>query len=102
MLANIPVVAASLIMTKGCDMTVNAGASSGRRLFRCGRPPRERCSSPAIFRRDVGGNAAVIGTSKANIVAVGICEAERVTFMRFRRAAAADHWWCGWRYHRYM
>ncbi|HXV10192.1 MAG TPA: SLC13 family permease [Burkholderiales bacterium] len=86
-LANIPVVAASIVMTKGYLVAAEAVpelALSG-----------EFSDWPAavlpvfiamMFGGTLGGNATMIGAS-ANIVSVGICarHGERVTFARFLR-----------------
>lgn len=86
-LANIPVVAASVVMTKGYLVAAEAVpelALSG-----------EFTDWPAavlpvfvamMFAGTLGGNATMIGAS-ANIVSVGICarRGERVTFVRFLR-----------------
>ncbi len=86
-LANIPVVAASIVMTKGYLVAAEAVpelALSG-----------EFSDWPAavlpvfiamMFGGTLGGNATMIGAS-ANIVSVGICarHGERVTFVRFLR-----------------
>ncbi len=86
-LANIPVVAASVVMTKGYLVAAEAVpelALSG-----------EFTDWPAnvlpvfvamMFAGTLGGNATMIGAS-ANIVSVGICarEGQRVTFARFLR-----------------
>jgi len=86
-LANIPVVAASVVMIKGYLVAAEAVpevALSG-----------EFSDWPAavlpvfvamMFGGTLGGNATMIGAS-ANIVSVGICarEGERVTFVRFLR-----------------
>jgi Na+/H+ antiporter NhaD/arsenite permease-like protein len=83
-LANIPVVAASLIMTKGYlvaaeavpEIALNAGTEWPQMVI--------PVFIAMMFGATLGGNATVIGAS-ANIVSVGICarEGERVTFMRF-------------------
>ena len=86
-LANIPVVAASLVMAKGYlvaaeavpDVALGAGFSDW-----------PAATLPVfigmMFGGTLGGNATLIGAS-ANVVAVGICarEGERVSFGRFAR-----------------
>lgn len=86
-LANIPVVAASLIMTKGYLVAAEAvpelALASGFTDWPAATIP---VFIAMMFGATLGGNATLIGAS-ANIVAVGICarEGERVTFMRFMR-----------------
>ena len=86
-LANIPVVAASLIMTKGYLVAAEAvpelALAPGFLEWPAATIP---VFIAMMFGATLGGNATVIGAS-ANIVAVGICarEGERVTFMRFLR-----------------
>lgn len=86
-LANIPVVAASLIMTKGYLVAAEAvpeiAMSAGFTEWPAATIP---IFIAMMFGATLGGNATVIGAS-ANIVSVGICarEGERVTFMRFMK-----------------
>lgn len=86
-LANIPVVAASLIMTKGYLVAAEAvpeiALSAGYSDWPAATVP---LFIAMMFGATLGGNATVIGAS-ANIVSVGICarEGERVTFMRFMK-----------------
>ena len=87
LLANIPVVAAALVMTKGYlvaaeavpEIALGAGFSDW---------PAETLPVfiAMMFGGTLGGNATLIGAS-ANIVSAGICatQGERVTFMRFLR-----------------
>jgi Na+/H+ antiporter NhaD/arsenite permease-like protein len=86
-LANIPVVAASLIMTKGylvaAEVVPETALAAGFSDWPAAVVP---VFIAMMFGATLGGNATVIGAS-ANIVSVGICarEGERVTFMRFLR-----------------
>ncbi|KAF0101941.1 MAG: Na+/H+ antiporter NhaD-like permease [bacterium] len=86
-LANIPVVAASLIMTKGYLVAVEAvpeiAMAEGFAEWPAATIP---VFIAMMFGATLGGNATLIGAS-ANIVSVGICarEGERVSFMRFMR-----------------
>lgn len=86
-LANIPVVAASLIMTKGYLVAAEAVPETA---LAAGFTDWPTATIPVfiamMFGATLGGNATLIGAS-ANIVSVGICarEGERVTFMRFMR-----------------
>jgi Na+/H+ antiporter NhaD/arsenite permease-like protein len=86
-LANIPVVAASLIMTKGYLVAAEAVPEVA---LAAGFTDWPAATVPVfiamMFGATLGGNATLIGAS-ANIVSVGICarEGERVTFMRFMR-----------------
>ena len=86
-LANIPVVAASLIMTKGYLVAAEAVPEFA---LAAGFTDWPAATVPVfiamMFGATLGGNATVIGAS-ANIVSVGICarEGERVSFMRFMR-----------------
>ena len=86
-LANIPVVAASLIMTKGYLVAAEAvpeiALGSGFTAWPVETLP---VFIAMMFGATLGGNATAIGAS-ANIVSIGICarEGERVTFMRFLR-----------------
>jgi Na+/H+ antiporter NhaD/arsenite permease-like protein len=87
MLANIPVVAASLIMTKG--YLVAAGAVPEIALaggFTEWPVETLPVFIAMMFGATLGGNATLIGAS-ANIVTAGICaaEGERLTFARFMR-----------------
>jgi Na+/H+ antiporter NhaD/arsenite permease-like protein len=84
-LANIPVVAAALIMTKGYLVVAEAVPETA---LAAGFTDWPAAVVPVfvamMFGATLGGNATVIGAS-ANIVSAGICErnGERVTFMRF-------------------
>jgi Na+/H+ antiporter NhaD/arsenite permease-like protein len=86
-LANIPVVAASLIMTKGylvaAEAVPEAALAAGFTDWPAATVP---VFIAMMFGATLGGNATLIGAS-ANIVSVGICarEGERVSFMRFMR-----------------
>lgn len=86
-LANIPVVAASLIMTKGYLVAAEAvpemALAAGFTAWPAATLP---VFIAMMFGATLGGNATLIGAS-ANIVSVGICarEGERVTFMRFMK-----------------
>jgi Na+/H+ antiporter NhaD/arsenite permease-like protein len=87
LLANVPVVAAALIMTKGYLV---AAAAVPEVALAAGFTDWPAASLPIfiamMFGATLGGNATMIGAS-ANIVSVGICAAqgERVTFWRFMR-----------------
>ncbi len=87
LLANIPVVAAALIMTKGYLV---AAAAVPEVALAAGFTDWPAATIPVfiamMFGATLGGNATLVGAS-ANIVAVGICakEGERVTFARFAR-----------------
>lgn len=87
LLANIPVVAAALIMTKGYLVAAEAVPEIA---LTAGFTDRPATTLPVfiamMFGATLGGNATLVGAS-ANIVAVGICasEGQRVTFMRFVR-----------------
>ena len=87
LLANIPVVAASLIMTKGYLVAAEAvpelALAGGFTDWPAATLP---VFIAMMFGATLGGNATLIGAS-ANIVSVGICasQGERVTFMRFVR-----------------
>jgi Na+/H+ antiporter NhaD/arsenite permease-like protein len=87
LLANIPVVAASLIMTKGYLVAAEAvpeiALAGGFTDWPAATVP---VFIAMMFGATLGGNATLIGAS-ANIVSVGICaaEGERVTFARFMR-----------------
>jgi Na+/H+ antiporter NhaD/arsenite permease-like protein len=85
LLANIPVVAAALIMTKGYLVAAEAVPELA---LAAGFTDWPAATVPVfvamMFGATLGGNATLVGAS-ANIVAVGICakEGDRVTFMRF-------------------
>lgn len=87
LLANIPVVAAALIMTKGYLVAAEAVPEVA---LAAGFTDWPTATLPVfiamMFGATLGGNATLIGAS-ANIVAVGICatQGERVSFMRFVR-----------------
>ena len=87
LLANIPVVAASLIMTKGYLVAAEAvpelALAGGFTDWPAATVP---VFVAMMFGATLGGNATLIGAS-ANIVSVGICasQGERVTFARFMR-----------------
>lgn len=87
LLANIPVVAAALVMITG--YLVAAGAAPEIALA-TGFTDWPDATLPVfvamMFGGTLGGNATLIGAS-ANVVAVGICVAngKRVTFMQFLR-----------------
>ena len=87
LLANIPVVAASLVMTKGYLVAVEAvpeiALASGFTDWPAATLP---VFIAMMFGATLGGNATLIGAS-ANIVTAGICaaEGERLTFARFLR-----------------
>lgn len=86
-LANIPVVAASIVMTKGYFVAVEAVpeiALSGQ--FAEWPAVAIPVFVAMMFGGTLGGNATVIGAS-ANVVAVGICaqNGEKVSFARFAR-----------------
>lgn len=87
LLANIPVVAASLIMTKGYLVAAEAvpeiALASGFTDWPGATLP---VFVAMMFGATLGGNATLIGAS-ANIVTAGICaaEGERLTFGRFLR-----------------
>jgi Na+/H+ antiporter NhaD/arsenite permease-like protein len=87
LLANIPVVAASLIMTKGYLVAAEAVPEAALMSGFTGWPAETLPIFIAMmFGATLGGNATLIGAS-ANIVSAGICasEGERVNFMRFMR-----------------
>ncbi len=87
LLANIPVVAASLIMAKGYLVAVEAVPELALAASFTDWPSATLPLFIAMmFGATLGGNATLIGAS-ANIVAVGICakEGERITFIRFMR-----------------
>ena len=87
LLANIPVVAASLIMTKGYLVAAEAvpeiALAGGFTDWPVETLP---VFIAMMFGATLGGNATLIGAS-ANIVTAGICanEGERLTFVRFMR-----------------
>lgn len=87
LLANIPVVAAALMMTKGyfvvADAVPDAALAAGFTDWPAATLP---VFVAMMFGGTLGGNATLIGAS-ANIVSVGICEkqGEHVTFARFIR-----------------
>ena len=87
LLANIPVVAVSLLMVKGYLVMVEAVPESALAM---GFSDWPTATIPVfiamMFGATLGGNATLIGAS-ANIVAAGICTnyGRRVTFMRFLR-----------------
>jgi Na+/H+ antiporter NhaD/arsenite permease-like protein len=87
LLANIPVVAAALIMTKGHLVAAEAVPELALAASFTEWPTATIPVFVAMmFGATLGGNATLIGAS-ANMVAVGICakEGERVSFMRFMR-----------------
>jgi Na+/H+ antiporter NhaD/arsenite permease-like protein len=90
LLANIPVVAASLVMTKGYLVAAEAVPEIA---LAAGFTDWPAAVLPVfiamMFGATLGGNATLVGAS-ANIVSVGICAAhgERVSFMRFVRYGA--------------
>jgi Na+/H+ antiporter NhaD/arsenite permease-like protein len=87
LLANIPVVAASLVMTKGYLVAAEAVPEIA---LAGGFTDWPTATLPVfiamMFGATLGGNATLIGAS-SNIVTAGICaaEGERVTFGRFLR-----------------
>lgn len=87
LLANIPVVAASLVMTKGYLVAAEAVPDLA---LAAGFTDWPAATLPVfiamMFGATLGGNATLIGAS-ANIVTAGICaaEGERLTFARFLR-----------------
>ena len=86
-LANIPVVAASLVMTKGYLVAAQAVPETALMAGFTAWPAESLPVFIAMmFGATLGGNATLIGAS-ANIVSAGICEqqGERVTFGRFLR-----------------
>lgn len=87
LLANIPVVAAALIMAKGYLVAAEAVPEIALAAGFVDWPSDTLPVFIAMmFGATLGGNATLVGAS-ANIVAVGICasEGQRVTFMRFVR-----------------
>jgi Na+/H+ antiporter NhaD/arsenite permease-like protein len=86
-LANVPVVAAALIMTKGYLVTAQAVPEIALAPNYSDWPTATLPLFIAMmFGGTLGGNATLIGAS-SNIVSAGICaaEGERVTFMQFLR-----------------
>lgn len=87
LLANIPVVAAALVMTKGFLVAAEAVPEIA---LGAGFTDWPAATLPVfialMFGATLGGNATLIGAS-ANIVTVGICagQGEKVTFVRFSR-----------------
>ena len=87
LLANIPVVAAALVMITGYLVAADAVPEIA---LAAGFTDWPSATLPVfvamMFGGTLGGNATLIGAS-ANVVAVGICAAQgqRVTFMRFLR-----------------
>ena len=87
LLANIPVVAAALIMTKGYLVAAEAVPEVA---LAAGFTDWPTATLPVfiamMFGATLGGNATLVGAS-ANIVSVGICagQGERVSFARFMR-----------------
>lgn len=87
LLANIPVVAASLVMTKGYLVAAEAVPEIALAASFTDWPANTLPVFIAMmFGATLGGNATLIGAS-ANIVTAGICaaEGERLTFARFLR-----------------
>ncbi len=87
LLANIPVVAASLIMTKGYLVAAEVVPEIAMAADFTDWPAATLPVFIAMmFGATLGGNATLIGAS-ANIVSVGICatQGQRVTFLRFMR-----------------
>ena len=87
LLANIPVVAAALVMITGYLVAAEAVPEIALAVGFTDWPSATLPVFVAMmFGGTLGGNATLIGAS-ANVVAVGICAAqgERVTFMRFLR-----------------
>jgi len=87
LLANIPVVAVSLVMTKGylvmAEVVPESALSAGFTDWPASSLP---IFIAMMFGATLGGNATLIGAS-ANVVAAGICASHdrRVTFIRFLR-----------------
>lgn len=87
LLANIPVVAAALVMTKGYLVAAEAVPEVA---LAAGFIDWPEATLPVfiamMFGATLGGNATLVGAS-ANIVSVGICagQGERVSFARFMR-----------------
>lgn len=87
LLANIPVVAAALVMITGYLVAAEAVPEIALAAGFTNWPSSTLPVFVAMmFGGTLGGNATLIGAS-ANVVAVGICAAQgqRVTFMRFMR-----------------
>jgi Na+/H+ antiporter NhaD/arsenite permease-like protein len=87
LLANIPVVAAALVMTKGYLVAAEAVPEIALGVDFTGWPAETLPVFIALmFGATLGGNATLIGAS-ANIVTVGICagQGEKVSFARFSR-----------------
>lgn len=87
LLANIPVVAAALVMTKGYLVAAEAVPEIALGTGFTGWPAETLPVFIALmFGATLGGNATLIGAS-ANIVTVGICagQGEKVSFARFSR-----------------
>ncbi len=87
LLANIPVVAAALVMITGYLVAAEAVPEIALAVGFTDWPSATLPVFVAMmFGGTLGGNATLIGAS-ANVVAVGICAAQgqRVTFMRFLR-----------------
>jgi Na+/H+ antiporter NhaD/arsenite permease-like protein len=86
-LANIPVVAASIVMTKGYFVAVQAVPEVAMSAqFNEWPAVALPVFIAMMFGGTLGGNATLIGAS-ANVVAAGICaqQGERVSFARFAR-----------------
>ncbi len=87
LLANIPIVAVSLVMTKGylvmAEVVPESALGSGFTEWPVVTLP---IFIAMMFGATLGGNATLIGAS-SNVVATGICacHGRRVTFMRFLR-----------------
>ena len=87
LLANIPVVAAALVMITGYFVAAGAVPEIALAVgFTHWPKPTLPVFIAMMFGGTLGGNATLIGSS-ANVVAVGICLAngQRVTFMQFLR-----------------
>jgi len=87
LLANIPVVAAALVMTKGYLVAAEAVPELALGMGFTAWPAETLPVFIALmFGATLGGNATLIGAS-ANIVTVGICagHGEKVSFARFSR-----------------
>jgi len=86
-LANIPVVAAALVMTKGYLVAIEAVPETAMAASFVDWPIATLPVFVAMmFGATLGGNATMIGAS-ANVVSIGICAShgQRVTFIRFMR-----------------
>jgi Na+/H+ antiporter NhaD/arsenite permease-like protein len=87
LLANIPVVAVAIVMTKGylvmAEVVPELALAAHFTAWPAATTP---IFIAMMFGATLGGNATLIGAS-ANIVAVGICASngQRVTFMKFMR-----------------